>query len=744
MVKKTVKNDTYAAREAKNYENPIASREYILEVLKERGRPISQRQLITELALDSETEQEALRRRLLAMVRDGQLLLNRRGAYGLVENMELIRGYVIGHKDGFGFVVPDDKAGDLFLNARQMRTVFPDDEVLVRVSSVDSRGRREGMIAEVITRNTHSLVGRFIVQHGAAFVEPSNQRIAQTIAIPPDAHGGAVDGQMTVVEIIEQPTMHTRAVGKVIEILGDHMAPGMEIDVAIRNHEIPNEWPDKVLREAQQYSPQVTEEMFKDRLDLRAKPFVTIDGEDAKDFDDAVYCEPRGAGGWSLYVAIADVGHYVQPNSPLDKEALNRGNSVYFPGRVIPMLPEVLSNELCSLKPNVNRLTLVAEMKISPTGRITNYRFAEAVIKSHARLTYNEVYATVIEEDKLLQEKHETLLPHLRALFDVFKTLQALRQKRGAIDFELPETKIIFGEGRKIEKIVALKRNDAHKLIEECMLCANICAARFLLKSDSQGLYRIHEGPSVEKLADLRKFLGELGLKLPGKEIPAPSDYAKLLKTIQERPDVHLIQTILLRSLSQAVYSPENKGHFGLAFDAYTHFTSPIRRYPDLVVHRAIRAILRREFKPGEVDPKFLAYGEHCSMTERRADDATREAVDWLKCEYMMDKVGHDFSGIISSVTSFGLFVMLSEVFVEGLIHISMLKNDYYQFDPIKHALSGERSGKRFRLGDLVSVRVARVDLDQRKIDFILAEDLKEEQPRPKKKNKRKKKINKS
>jgi ribonuclease R len=738
MVKKSVKKDTYAEREAQKYEHPIASREYILEILKERGRPISQRQLILELALETEQEQEALRRRLLAMVRDGQLLLNRRGAYGLIDEMELIKGYVVGHKDGFGFVVPEDKMGDLFLNARQMRSVFPDDEVLVRVSGVDSRGRREGVIVEVVTRNTHSLVGRFITEQGASFIEPSNQRIAQTILIPPNADGGALHGQMAVIEITEQPTAHTRSFGKVIEVLGDHMAPGMEIDVAIRNHELPNEWPDKVLREVAQFSPHVTEDMFKGRLDLRAKPFVTIDGEDAKDFDDAVYCEPRASGGWSLYVAIADVGNYVRPNSALDKEALNRGNSVYFPGRVIPMLPEVLSNELCSLKPNVNRLTLVCEMKISATGKITSYRFAEAVIKSHARLTYNEVYATVEQNDKALQKKHKALLPHLNALFAVYRTLLALRQKRGAIDFDLPETKIIFGEGRKIERIVALTRNDAHKLIEECMLCANICAARFLLKNDAQGLYRIHEGPSLEKLTDLRKFLNELGLKLPGKEIPVPNDYAKLLKTIQDRPDAQLIQTILLRSLSQAIYSPENKGHFGLAFDAYTHFTSPIRRYPDLVVHRAIRAILRREFTPGAEDPKFHAYGEHCSMTERRADDATREAVEWLKCEYMMDKVGHEFAGMISSVTSFGIFVMLSEVYVEGLIHISMLKNDYYQFDPIKHALSGERSGKRFRLGDLVNVRVVRVDLDQRKIDFMLAEDVGEERHSKTKKKKRK------
>jgi ribonuclease R len=738
MVKKMNKKDNYAEREAQKYEHPIVSREYIIEHLEKCNQPISYRQLIEDFNLTSEQDQEALRRRLLAMARDGQLLQNRRGAFGPIGKMELLAGYIIGHKDGFGFFVPDDGSGDLYLNPKQMRSVFPNDRVLVRVSHTDYRGRREGIIAHVLEHCTHELVGRLIEESGSYFLEPSNQRITQDILISPDDLNGASHAQMVVVKIIQQPSATLRPRGKVIEILGEHMAPGMEIDVAIRNHAIPYLWPEAVLKEAASYSTKVPSDALEGRLDLRKEPFVTIDGEDAKDFDDAVYCKKASGGGWVLYVAIADVSHYVKPNTALDIEALKRGNSVYFPERVIPMLPEVLSNELCSLKPNVDRLTMVCEMAISSTGKITRYQFHESVIKSHARLTYNQVYAMIEQNDLELQQKYHLLLQPLKELFSVYRTLHAARVKRGAIDFDLPETKIVFGEGRKIERIIAVQRNDAHKLIEECMLCANICAARYLLKNECDSLYRNHEGPTLEKLNDLRKFLGQLGLKLPGKEEPTPNDYAKLLLTITDRLDAHLIQTIMLRSLSQAVYSPENKGHFGLAFDAYAHFTSPIRRYPDLLVHRGIRKILRNENKPGDLHPQFIKFGEHCSMTERRADDATREAVDWLKCEYMLDKVGEEFSGVISSVTSFGLFVELRDIYVEGLIHISMLRNDYYQFDSIQHALSGERTGKRYRLGDALKVKVVKVDLDQRKIDFILADELEETRPPRKKKQKNK------
>jgi ribonuclease R len=737
----TPPKDQFAEREAQKYEHPIPSREFILEYLSGRDRPASFRQISTDLNLDSPIEKEALRRRLLAMARQGQLLQNRRGAFGLLAKMDLIAGRIFGHKDGYGFVIPDAGGDDLFLNARQMRNVFHGDKVLVQVAAIDHRGRREGSIVEVIEHNTKELVGRLMLESGIAFVHPTNSRIARDILIPPENTLGATQGQMVIIEIVTQPSAASRPIGLVKEILGNHMAPGMEIDVAIRNHDLPIEWPEAALKEAAKFAAIVPESESGQRLDLRHIPFVTIDGEDAKDFDDAVYCQPNPKGGWTLYVAIADVSHYVKANSALDQEALNRGNSVYFPGRVIPMLPEELSNELCSLKPKVDRLTLVCEMNITPKGKISRYHFHEAVICSAARLTYQKVYDMVEKNDLSLQQEYSSLFPHIQNLFGLYRVLHALRTARGAIDFDLPETRIIFGEDRKIERIVPLQRNDAHKLIEEFMLCANICAALFLLKNECPALYRTHQGPTAAKLMDLRKFLGEMGLSLTGKDEPSPKDYAVFLKSIAARADAHLIQTVLLRSLSQAIYSSDNNGHFGLAFEAYTHFTSPIRRYPDLLVHRAIRSVLQRKFTAGSADAAYSQLGEHCSMTERRADEATREAVDWLKCEYMLDKVGEDFAGVISSVNSFGFFVELAEIYVEGLVHISSLPNDYYHFEPLKHEIYGERSHKRYRLGQVVKIKVVRVDLDQRKMDFVLELDPTEQQFKlPKKKKAKKKK----
>ncbi|OGT42807.1 MAG: ribonuclease R [Gammaproteobacteria bacterium RIFCSPHIGHO2_12_FULL_37_34] len=714
------KKDPYAEREAQKYGRPIPSRELILEYLSELGRPAIYKQIQSDLDLNTPDEQEALHRRLIAMVRDGQLLKNRKGAYGPLDKMELISGRVVGHKDGFGFVEPDEGDEDLFLSPRQMRSVFHGDRVLARVSNIDTRGRREALIVEVLERHTQQLVGRFHTESGSAYVEPSNQRINQDILIAPEATHGAKHGQMVVVAIISQPDKHSRAMGEIVEVLGDHMAPGMEIDVAIRNHNLPYEWPEDVLSEATRFPAHVVENDLTGRKDFRHLPFVTIDGEDAKDFDDAVYCEPQAKSGWTLYVAIADVDYYVRPHTALDREAYQRGNSVYFPSRVIPMLPETLSNNLCSLNPDVDRLAMVCEMTISPAGKIMRYSFFEGVIQSQARLTYRQVHTVMEKNDKNMRERFTRFIPQLTYLYDLFHLLRNVRKARGAIDFDLPETKIVFGKNRKIEKIIPYERFDSHRVIEECMLCANICAARFLEKNKQPGLYRVHEGPTEEKLRDLRRFLNEMGLKMPGHREPIPADYSAILRSVQDRPDAHMIQTILLRSMSQAVYDPDNKGHFGLAFEAYAHFTSPIRRYPDLLVHRAIKKVLLR--KPDQTDDGFLTKaGEHCSMTERRADDATREAIDWLKCEFMMDKVGKEYLGVISGVTSFGLFVELKDIYVEGLIHISNLPSDYYRFDPIKHLLVGERSNKRFRLGDTVNVQVARVDLDQCEIDFALA-----------------------
>lgn len=718
MAKFKHKNDPFADREAQKYSQPIPSREYILEYLGERGRPATFEEIQRDLELDHEDEIEALRRRLIAMVRDGQLLKNRREAYGPLDKMELIAGRVIGHKDGFGFVVPDQGGNDLFLSPRQMRNVFHGDRVLTRVSTIDTRGRREAIIVEVIERNTQQLVGRLFLESGAAWVEPTNARISQEILIPQDGLNDAKHGQMVVVAIVSQPTTRSRPIGQIVEILGDHMAPGLEITVAIRNHELPHTWPEEVSEEAAKFPGQVDEAAYNNRTDLRKLPFVTIDGEDAKDFDDAVYCEARKKGGWLLYVAIADVSHYVKAGSALDKEAYKRGNSVYFPGRVIPMLPESLSNNLCSLMPNVDRLALVCEMSLSPSGRILRHRFMEAVINSHARLTYTQVHAMIEKNDARVKERFKSVLPHVKELYALFHVLHKAREERGAIDFDMPETRIIFGGNRKIEKIVPYERFNSHRVIEECMLCANISAAHFLQKNELPGLYRVHEGPKEEKLNDLRRFLQELGLKL-GTRDPTPADYSQILRATRDRPDAHMIQTVLLRSMSQAVYSPDNKGHFGLAYDAYAHYTSPIRRYPDLLVHRAIKQILHRQ----KIIPDFSTFvraGEHCSMTERRADDATDEVTDWLKCEFMLDKVGLEFQGVISGVTNFGIFVELIEIYVEGLAHISTLPSDYYQFDPLKHSLYGSRSGVRYRLGDKVKVRVARVDLDQRQIDFLV------------------------
>ncbi len=715
--------DPHHSRESRKYENPIPSREFIMETLEGHGAPMWRSELAELLGLDSEESIEALRRRLNAMERDGQLVRNRRGAFCLVNKRDLIAGRIIAHPDGFGFLHPDQGGKDLFLTPRQMRVVLHGDRAVVRVVGVDERGRKEGAVVEVLERANHNVVGRLHIEMGLGFVQPDNKRLHQDIIVPENEWHGAVHGQIVVVEIVEQPSKRTRPVGRIIEVLGEHMAPGMEIELAIRSHELPVDWPDEVEREISGLSAEVSESDKQGREDLRPLPLVTIDGADARDFDDAVYCEQR-TNGWRLLVCIADVSSYVAPGTALDREAESRGNSVYFPDRVIPMLPEVLSNGLCSLNPDVDRLCMSCEMFVGKKGEVESYRFFTAVMRSHARLTYDQVADMLVEGDAALCQEYADLLPHLHQLYALYKVLHKAREKRGAIDFDTTETRILFNSEKKVEQIVPLIRNDAHRLIEECMLLANVAAARFLLGKKIPALYRNHEGPPEDKLSDLREFLAELGLTLPGGDEPSAKDYARLLESVAERPDRHLIQTVLLRSMSQAMYGAENQGHFGLSFPSYTHFTSPIRRYPDLIVHRAIKHLVDggrpEEF---EYPPSRLAWlGEHCSCTERRADDATRDAVDWLKCEYMLDKVGEEFDGIITSVTSFGLFVELDEIYVDGLLHITALNNDYYHFDPVGHRLTGERSGRVYRLGDQLRIKVAAVNLDDRKIDFVLAD----------------------
>lgn len=692
-----------------------------METLESEGVPMDMQALAKRLDLSSEEQLEALRRRLRAMERDGQLVCNRNDNYCLVNKRDLIVGRVIGHADGFGFLRPDDSGDDLYLSFKEMRSVFHDDRAVVRVTGVDRRNRLEGAVVEVLERNTRTVAGRLYMETGVGFVVPDSKRLSKDVIIPSSEIGHAKQGQMVVAEILDQPTKRTPPIGRITEVLGDHMGPGMETDIAIRTHSIPVEWPHEVEQQIRGLKPEVANADKKDRVDLRHLPLVTIDGADARDFDDAVYCEPKPKG-WRLLVSIADVSHYVEPGSALDKEARTRGNSVYFPDRVVPMLPEVLSNGLCSINPEVDRLCVTCELYIDRSGKVTRSKFFPAVMRSHARLIYNDV-ADMLEGDPALCKKNAELLPHLHDLYQLYQVLHAQRVERGAIDFDTTETRIEFNDLKRVERIVPVVRNDAHRLIEECMLAANVAAARFLLRKKQPALYRIHEGPAEEKLTDLRGFLGELGLSLPGGKKPTAGDYSVLLKQIKERPDRHLIQTVLLRSLSQALYSSDNVGHFGLSYQAYTHFTSPIRRYPDLVVHRAIKHAITQ----GSADDfdytksELQGLGEHCSSTERKADEATRDALDWLKCEYMQDKVGETFNGIITSVNSFGVFVELDEIYVDGLVHITALDNDYYHYDPVGHRLTGERTGKVLRLGDPLTIIVAKVNLDDRKIDFVPA-----------------------
>ncbi len=747
-------NDPHKEREAKKYGRPIPSRELMLEVMEKNDGPIGFRELADKLNIDDPQDLDPMKYRLRAMERDGQVLFNRSKKYVPVTKADLVKGRVTGHPDGFGFLLPEDGSADLYLHGKQMRKVMHGDVVLASITGIDRKGRREGAIVEILEHNTESVVGRYFYEGGIGFVTPDNSRITQDILIPAENAGDAKDGQIVVAGIVEHPTSRHQPIGKILETLGDHMAPGMEIDIALRSHDLPHVWPADTLAESEKLSDEVLEADKKDRVDLRKMPLVTIDGEDSRDFDDAVYCEKDSDGNWKLTVAIADVSHYVPAGSALDQEAWNRATSVYFPAEVIPMLPEKISNGLCSLNPAVDRLCMVCEATINPEGHMISYQFMSAVMHSAARLTYTKMAAIVVDKDKALRKEHANIVNHLDDLYSLYKVLRKARDERGSIDFETTETQIIFGEDRKIESIKPTERNDAHKLIEECMVTANMCAAHFLKRHKIPALHRVHNGPTPEKLAKVHEFLNGLGLKLAGGDDPQPKDYADLLASVKDRPDAHLIQTIMLRSMSRAQYEPVDKEnpqstrHFGLSREHYAHFTSPIRRYPDLLVHRAIMFIIEYGSAEGYYYdyPQMKGFGAHCSLCEKRADDASRDVMAWLKAEYMLDKVGETFTGVISTVTGFGLFVELNDIYVEGLVHISALKSDYYHFDAGKHEMKGENSGNSYRLGDTIEIIVARVDLDDRKIDFTLPEsdaDIAFEKAKKKKKQDKRKARNK-
>ena len=711
--------DPFYEREKERYDAPLPSREYILQLLTEAGCPMDVDAFSKQLDI-TEAEQELFQRRLGAMQRDGQIMLNRKKQLCLADKLDLIKGHIEGHPDGFGFVVPEEGGDDLFLSPKEMHRVLHGDRVLVRVAGFDRRGRREAKIVEVLEHVNQFVVGRYYVEGGLGFLIAENRRFNQDILVPTEFANGAKSGQVVTVELTTQPGAHNEAVGRVTEVLGSFTGPGMEIEIALRKHDLPHIFPPEVETQASKLPKKVLAKDLSGREDIRHLPLVTIDGETARDFDDAVYCEPLGRNGYRLIVAIADVSHYVKPGEALDTEGYNRGNSVYFPRRVIPMLPEALSNGLCSLNPEVDRLAMVCDMRVTATGTIKEYRFYPAVIYSHARLTYNQVWDWLSGTTQP-DQKQAALIPHLQALDKLFRSLLKARAKRGAIDFGSTESQMLFDDQGKITAIVKVTRNDAHRIIEECMLAANVCSSDYLQENKQPALYRVHEGPTTEKLAALQSFMAEFGLFLNGGEKPHAKDYAELLEKIKPRPDAGLLQTVMLRSLRQAIYSPENKGHFGLAYEAYTHFTSPIRRYPDLMVHRGIKAVLKGE----KIPSKGLAeVGTHCSMTERRADDATRDVDAWLKTYFMRDRIGDEYNGTVSAVTSFGVFVALDEIFIEGLVHVSELGQDYFHYDQAKHWMLGERTGKRFRLGDRVRIKVMRADIETSKIDFALVQSV--------------------
>jgi ribonuclease R len=726
--------DPTVDQEPKTYEHPVPDREFILAFIEKHGKPITRDALFKAFSLSSEEEAEGLRRRLKAMERDGQLVWCRNATYGLPDKLDLSTGKVIGHKDGFGFLKTEDETKDLFLPNHQMRFLFHGDTILAQPVKVDSRGRTEARFVRLLEARKETIVGRYFVEDGIATVVPDDSRINQEILIAKENNGGARHGQIVVVEILQRPKARFTATGKITEVLGQDMEPGMEVEIALRTHDIPHEWPEGLDKEIAHYGESVPEEAKKGRVDLRDLPLVTIDGEDARDFDDAVFCQKEPNGGWRLWVAIADVSYYVRKGTILDKEAINRGNSVYFPDQVIPMLPEVLSNGLCSLNPQVDRLCMVSEMVISADGHLTDYKFYEAVMNSHARFTYTKV-ASILQGDPALREQYKPLVPHLEELEHLYKAFKKARHIRGGMEFETLEVRFLFNEARKIDAIVPLVRNDAHKIIEECMIQANVASARFIGGADAAALYRVHETPSEEKLANFRSFLSELGLSLNGGDKPAPRDYANLAESFAERDDKELLQTMLLRSMKQAVYQDENLGHFGLALEEYAHFTSPIRRYPDLILHRAIKYLIahqaNNQLKAKWTETGGYHYqhdemgqlGEHCSMTERRADDATRDVADALKCEYMQDHIGDIMVGTIAAVTNFGFFVRLNDIHIDGLVHVTGLISDYYIFDAGKQTLTGERTGRVYRIGDVLEVKVLSVNLDDKKIDFELADE---------------------
>jgi len=712
--KKTKKT---ATRQSKPYKHPIPSRSELLDFLEKSGKPLKIKEVLNRFDLKGRRLSSLLVDQLHKMVRAGQIIENRRGEYCLTAKLDLVTGVVRGHRDGFGFVIRDDGGDDVYLSAREMRPVFDGDRVAVKIAGKDRRGKPEGDLIEVLEHTVREVAGRFIRERGIGLVIPDNARIAHRILIAKGESGAAKPGQIVVAQILDYPTHIEQATGRIVRVVGEPNKKGIATDIAIHSHAIPTGWSKEVREEIKKFGKTVPSAAKTGRVDLRDTDLLTIDGADARDFDDAVYCEPSGQG-WRLLVAIADVAHYVEIGSALDKQATIRGTSVYFPDRVVPMLPEVLSNGLCSLNPKVDRLCMVCDMRVSADGKVTKSTFVEAVMKSSARLTYSQVNSFLIGQSP--GDIPQNLHASLRNLHDLYEAFAKARQRRGAIELDIPATRFELGKGGEIVAIRVVERNDAHRLIEECMIAANVQAAKFLRRHRIPGLYRVHAKPDPDRFDELRQFLLTLGLKVPHPDHVEPRQFNHLLSQVKGRPDSASISMAMLRSLTHAEYKPTNIGHFGLSLDAYAHFTSPIRRYPDLLVHRAVRHIIR-DGKPGRYhydSGTMERLGVITSAHERRAEEATRDVEAWLKCEYMESRTGEEFDGIITGVTNFGLFVQISELLIDGLVHVTSLANDYYHHEPASQQLVGERSGKTYRLGEALRIRVQRVDMETRKIDF--------------------------
>ncbi len=703
---------------------PIPAKD-IRRALSEASQPLSRRQLSDMFGLTKQQSDDYLKPTLVAMVRTGEVIRNRRAAYGLAQEMNLIRGRVSAHPDGFGFVVPDQDGPDLFLSPKQMRQVFDGDEVMASIAHIDRRGRLEGAIVEVVSRAHEQVVGRLMIESGVASVVPDNPKLTQEVIIPIADIGDATPGQIVVARLVQSPTMQRAAVGQIIATLGHADEPGIATDIAIHSYELPSEFPDEVVNAASKFGASIDQEIAAKRVDLRDLPLVTIDGADARDFDDAVFAERLDKGGYRVLVCIADVAEYVTTGAPLDGEAIKRGTSVYFPDRVLPMLPEALSNGLCSLVPDEDRLCLTCDMRLDEKGKVISSRFYEAVMRSHARLTYDQVRRMVEAEDSVLSERFSHVRPQLDDLMAVYRVLYARRQRRGALDFESNQVYFQFAQDGHVEGIRKQSRHDAHRLIEELMIQANVEAARFVHRHQVPMLFRVHEPPQEQKLESLEAFLKAEGIRMNWKESPEPAQFAALQKKVQGTPADHLINAVLLRSLSLAVYSPDNKGHFGLALAEYAHFTSPIRRYPDLLLHRAIKHICRKNApeKFSISAGQMVEFGRRCSWTERRAEEASRDVDERLKCQFMQRHLGDTFNGVVTGVTGFGLFVELLDMGVSGLVHITSLPDDYYDFDPTSHRLTGKRRRQVFQLADRVQIKVLAVSVEERKIDFELVSD---------------------